>query len=91
MDLLHAGKLFEMRLDILVGKTLNERSEYLTYTLDAKDFKRFYCQLSTALWQTKTKNRHPPNSKKVLQTNIINRWSVRGCLVVEEWVIEKSD
>ena len=47
MHLLHAGKLFEMGLDIFVGHTLIERSKHCiymlerrTYTLDAKDFKR---------------------------------------------------
>ena len=49
VHLLHAGKLFEMGLDVLVGCVLIERMgcseqchmfERRTYTLDAKDFKR---------------------------------------------------
>ena len=64
MDLLHAGKLFEMGLDILVGKTLNERSEYWTYTLNAKDLKRFLLSTFNSSIANKNEEWAPSQQKK---------------------------
>ena len=62
--------------------------ERRTYTLDAKDFKRivdfilhFQQRFSVA---DKDEEGSASQLKEFSAVNTINRWSVRGCLVVEE-------